>query len=170
MTIAELGSIGELVAAIATLVTLVYLALQIRQNTNALKTSALASLHDVQMLARDNERYNALVMQVLRGEEITPEDRLHMVERFNSIVRAVEGIWLQLQLGSVSGAQFEQHLDILRWAMSHPAARRMWAALAPTFDPGFRAVVESEVLSETAPQSHMLGAFQALDPDGDAGR
>ena len=33
-----------------------------------------------------------------------------------------------------------------------------------TFDPGFRAVVESEVLSEGAPPSRMLEAFFALDP------
>ena len=35
MSIQELGSLGELVAAIATLATLIYLALQIRHNTNA---------------------------------------------------------------------------------------------------------------------------------------
>ena len=35
MTIQDLGSIGELVAAIATIATLVYLAIQIRQNTFA---------------------------------------------------------------------------------------------------------------------------------------
>ena len=39
MTISELGSIGEFLGAIAVLVTLVYLALQIRQNTKA--TAAL---------------------------------------------------------------------------------------------------------------------------------
>ena len=33
MTIQQLGSIGEFVAAIATLATLIYLALQIRRNT-----------------------------------------------------------------------------------------------------------------------------------------
>jgi hypothetical protein len=40
MTIQDLGSIGELVAAIATVATLVYLALQIRQNTESVKLSA----------------------------------------------------------------------------------------------------------------------------------
>ena len=41
MNIQELGSIGEFVAAIATVATLAYLALQIRQNTRALRHSAL---------------------------------------------------------------------------------------------------------------------------------
>ncbi len=40
MTIQELGSLGEFVAAVATLVTLVYLALQIRANTAAIRADS----------------------------------------------------------------------------------------------------------------------------------
>ena len=164
MTIQDLGSIGELVAAIATVATLVYLAAQIRQNTSAMKTSALNSLHDVQLLTRDNDRYNTLILKSLREEELTHDERLHMVERFFTIVRAFEGIWLQQRLGTVSQDQFDQHLDLLRWAISAPPARRMWEQLGPTFDPGFCAVVESEVLAADSPPSRMLKALAALDP------
>ena len=41
MTISELGSVGELVGAIATVATLLYLALQIRANTLSAKYSAI---------------------------------------------------------------------------------------------------------------------------------
>ena len=41
MPIQEVGSIGELIAAIATIITLVYLAFQIHQNTRAVKASML---------------------------------------------------------------------------------------------------------------------------------
>ena len=51
MTIAELGSLGELLAAIATIATLIYLALQLRQNTAALKLS--------QMRAVDSDAQNS---------------------------------------------------------------------------------------------------------------
>ena len=40
LTIQDLGNIGEFVAAIATVVTLVYLAVQIRQNTRSLTAAA----------------------------------------------------------------------------------------------------------------------------------
>ena len=45
MTIQDLGSIGELVAAIATIATLVYLAIQIRANTTALRLESRGRLH-----------------------------------------------------------------------------------------------------------------------------
>jgi len=40
VSIQELGSVGELVAALATVVTLVYLSLQIRHNTRSLRAAA----------------------------------------------------------------------------------------------------------------------------------
>ncbi len=65
MTIQDLGSIGELVAAIATVATLAYLALQIRQNTTALRYSARQSQ------AQD---YSSFIDLVLANPELT---RLH---------------------------------------------------------------------------------------------
>ena len=47
MTIQDLGSIGELVAAIATIGTLAYLAVQIRQNTISNRDASTRSTHDM---------------------------------------------------------------------------------------------------------------------------
>ena len=44
MTIQDLGSVGELIAAIATVATLIYLAAQIRQNTSTVATSTYESV------------------------------------------------------------------------------------------------------------------------------
>ena len=44
MSIQDLGAIGELLAAVATLATLIYLALQIKQNTRSVQNSVADSL------------------------------------------------------------------------------------------------------------------------------
>lgn len=46
MTISELGSIGELIGAVATVATLLYLALQIRANTHQAKYNAINDIID----------------------------------------------------------------------------------------------------------------------------
>ena len=46
MTISELGSLGELVAAIATVLTLLYLASQIRGNTKATRAETSLSINE----------------------------------------------------------------------------------------------------------------------------
>jgi len=158
-----IGAIGETLGALAVLITVGYLAVQIRQSTRAMKTSALRSVQDVVLLTEKNERYIAYLMKAQRSEKLTPEERAHMVERYLTIMRTFERIWQEHKLGSVSQVQFEQHLDLLRWAMSTPETRRMWEYLAPAFDPGFRAVVDAKVLAEHAPTSSLVKAFRALD-------
>lgn len=44
MTVEQLGNIGEFVAAIATVITIIYLAFQLRQNTRALKATAFQNV------------------------------------------------------------------------------------------------------------------------------
>ena len=44
MTITELGSLGEFIGALAVLVTLIYLVLQIRQNTQSIRSQSRFSV------------------------------------------------------------------------------------------------------------------------------
>lgn len=62
MTIQDLGSIGELIAAIATIVTLVYLALQLRANTKATQAS---NWHEI---TRDYVRFNERLLDSKAGQ------------------------------------------------------------------------------------------------------
>lgn len=49
MTIQDLGAIGELVGGIAVIITLIYLALQIRQNTSSIEGATEQSIMDHEM-------------------------------------------------------------------------------------------------------------------------
>jgi hypothetical protein len=159
-----IGAIGEVVSAVAVLVTLVYLAVQIGQNTQAMKVTALGTLHDLHVVTEKNEAYIASLMKLQSGEALSPVERVVAVERFVTIVRAFERLWVQQEMGAVVYEQFEQQLDLLRWTLSLPQTRTMWAELAPNFSPGFRAIVEAEVLAADAPASRMMNAMQALVP------
>ena len=44
MNIIELGALGEFLSSIAVIATLVYLAIQIRQNTNSMSTTLIVSM------------------------------------------------------------------------------------------------------------------------------
>ena len=59
MTLDQMGNVGEVVAALATVATLIYLAGQLRQNTRALKATAFQAVvsemgSNVQNLIDDN--------------------------------------------------------------------------------------------------------------------
>ena len=86
-----------------------------------------------------------------------------MVERFYTIMKGFEVLWLQQRVGAISHEQFDQHLDLARWALTAPVARRMWIELQPIFTPEFQAAIEKEVLAADAPTSQMVLAMAAID-------
>ena len=106
MTLQDLGSIGELVGAIATVATLIYLAIQIRSNTLALRSTAAQSVHEsfatwYRMLAGD-EGLSELMAKGLRDYSLLSETeraRFAMIDREDRIPAqaAVSPISLTLQ-------------------------------------------------------------------------
>ena len=78
MNLEDLGNIGELTAAIATIATLVYLALQIRQNKDVAKISAgqaiLSSLNEAFQLASSTPQTARVLILGQSDFETLPDD------------------------------------------------------------------------------------------------
>ena len=85
MTIQDLGSLGELFAAVATIATLIYLARQIRQNTNQLMGEAIIEINTAERelvadLRRDESLVNAFVNALNDWSSVSTADqaRVHL--------------------------------------------------------------------------------------------
>ena len=122
MTIQDLGAIGDLVGGVAVLVTLIYLAVQIRQNTEVHAS-----------LIRQNF-YDATQQQILHGVESTEFNEL--INRSWSTDDALTGgeqtqVWRHMQ-GVLMGYQgaFEQYksgaLPEKDWALARLILRSFW--------------------------------------------
>lgn len=95
MTLMELGALGEFVGAIAVVVTLVYLAIQIRQNTQAMEESRRLALAQTYQMRADalqdmlvhaaESRHIGPVITKLTGigypEDVSSLDQLTPIER-----------------------------------------------------------------------------------------
>ena len=90
MSIQDFGAIGELLAAIATLITLIYLALQIRQNSRNLQESTSASMN--QGWASINTRLSSdpdFALIFIRGRENLDNLDAVEVEQFRAFVQDI---------------------------------------------------------------------------------
>ncbi len=95
MSIQELGSIGEFIAAIATITTLVYLAFQINQNTRAVKASMLEvtgsrSMELAKFVASDPELTRIVTTAMTHGPELEEADKLRLQLVFMAAMRSYE--------------------------------------------------------------------------------
>lgn len=147
MTIQDLGSIGELVAAVATVATLAYLALQIRQNTESVRTAAELDLS--QQLAEWHARMSAqpdgLQIWDSAAEDVSslsPEE----VRRFRWFVAELflvfEGQFQVYRRGHISEISWEGKRDVIHGLLSNPVIREWWENQFTPFSQEFRAEVE----------------------------
>ena len=100
MTFQDLGSIGELIAAVATLITLAYLALQLKQNTTALKSQTFQqSSMDMSLTANSISSDGDLAKIIIKAENgltaLSSDERLRFHFWMLVAVRRFEAIYIQ---------------------------------------------------------------------------
>jgi hypothetical protein len=88
MSLEDLGNIGELTAAIGVILSLVYLAAQIRQNTRSVRAASYQSWFDSygalsNFILASPELHALIHRGTFDPEKLTPEER----RRFNGMMR-----------------------------------------------------------------------------------
>ena len=106
MNFQDLGSIGELIAAIATLFTLGYLAVQLRQNTRALRSKTFKqSSMDMSLTANAISSDGSLAKIIIKAEKgldiLSSDERLRFHFWMLVAVRRFEAIYIQGLYGSI---------------------------------------------------------------------
>ena len=99
MTIQDLGSLGELMAAIATVATLVYLAIQLKQNTRALRSQTFQqSSMDMSLTANaissDGELGKIVVKASDSLDDLSPEARIRFLFWIINFICVSHVFWL----------------------------------------------------------------------------
>ncbi len=142
MTIQDLGSLGELIAAIATVATLVYLALQIRQNTRALGHAERREILEDGNAWRAYLIENSAIAELYRKGLLEP-DALDPIEklRFRMLLDALFVTWLYgFQANRATGYTPEPQIS---GTLARPGGKQYWADQKSNFDPEFVRYIDS---------------------------
>ena len=157
MTMQDLGGIGEFIGGIAVVITLVYLAVQIRQNTKSVRASTYQAILDSSRSDTELLLVHPHLERVYRVGRRNPE-KLNDDERplFRMLVAQLllssESLFLQHQQGAIDSDYWQRRQQTLRGLLSQPGVRQWWAARGTPreyYDPGFRELVDS-ILGEVA--------------------
>jgi hypothetical protein len=115
MTIDELGSLGELIAAVATVLTLLYLARQIHSNTKATKAETSLSINEALANQLSAVRSDAEFAGIwLKG--LKQLDSLNEVERIRFMSHALDILNLAQYVDDLEKQGFgDVHIDYIPW-------------------------------------------------------
>jgi len=106
LTIQDLGSIGELIAALVTVLTLGYLAIQLKMNTNVLRSQTFQqSSMDMSLTANAISSSNELASILIKAKDgldiLNPVERLRFHFWMLVAIRRFEAIYIQGVYGSI---------------------------------------------------------------------
>ena len=160
VTIQDLGSLGELVAAIATVATLIYLALQIRRNTQATQAGSFHAIYDSMnhvniAVIQNPELTRVWLAGAANRSSLNPEE-LHKFDfTLLSYFHVFETLHYQGRIGTGDQGLVLAEERSLRSILAMPGAREWWSENPYAFGPEFRSYIEGllgEVLTESGHQ------------------
>jgi hypothetical protein len=151
VTLQDLGSIGEFIAAIATVVTLVYLAIQIRQNTRSVRTAAFQEAsrdftESIDHMSRDPDLCRIYLAGAKDFESLPREERLRFSIYFTGVLRRCENLLYQTREGMVNRDDWEGVRETVRQTFALPGVVTWWKRSHGLFNAELRDFIEHEVL------------------------
>ena len=161
MTLQELGSLGELLASIRVLVSLVFVGVQLRHNALATKASKRQSIFDATLSFHTIQIDPSVLAQAqfkLRSGQEISDFELDQVTRLQHMnLREFENRYYQHKQGMIDEEMWFRSRSII-WAIfnlagSDQAAHRiaeMWSAIRPSFPRDF--IVEVENIRKISPE------------------
>ena len=165
VTIGELGSLGEVVGALATVGTLIYVALQIRENTSWSKRQALESivgnLTSWASRLKDNPEIVEIYLKGLEDfESLSKSEKLRYHLTLMEVLAAVEIILEHAKSGGIKRESGESAERWIYQELRGEGARTWWREMGRmAFAADFRAKVDavvSELESSKAPPNKAM--------------
>jgi hypothetical protein len=148
MDLQSLANMGEIIGAVVVILSLVYLAIQVRQNTESQRTEnyarALERLAAMQsMLSQDSEVSLIFSKGVVDASKLTPQERIRFTWSWYEIFGAFEFMFLASKTGSIGEEVWSRWSAAIAWWLTFPGVQAWWIARPLPFTDSFTLFVES---------------------------
>lgn len=150
MDLETLARIGEFVGGTFVVVTLVYLAYQVRQNTRSLQAENYARVLDrmstlQSRLSADADLNRLVMVGAQRPGELTPAERVRFSWALYELLGAGEFMFHQARAGALPPPVWERWRLGIAWWLSHPGIRAWWDAKPAPMSTDFEAFADDLV-------------------------
>lgn len=151
MTLEDLGNIGEIVGAIGVVVSLAYLAFQIRQNTRFMRSASFQeAIRDVisitDALSTDRELSRIYWKGLADFESLEQDERRRFSAYLVGLFRRFEVIVYQTRQGALDASSWEGVMQTAVITVSRPGGRAWWTQAQDLFSKEFRTYVDEKLL------------------------
>lgn len=143
----------NLATSIAVIMGILFLGLEIRQNTEMMRSQTRDSISEKQMMFSEwvatESDLAETIAKVNAGIDLEPGESVMHAYFLAGVWREWENSYYQFQQGLFDGNEFEPRLTRWRATMRNPVVRESWAATRQNYSPAFRAEVDAIVAMYT---------------------
>ena len=142
MNTSKLADIAEITSSVAILITLVFLVVQMQQNTEAIQASGLtaATVADINGLYKivDNPDIELNFVK----PDLTDAEKVQLWAWLVAFCRLREHDWLQYQNGALDDGTWNTYLSSITTVLAYQHTRNWWGNMRLEFDPTFTSQVD----------------------------
>ena len=158
MDLNTLASIGEFAGAIAVVVSVLYLAIQIRHNSKTVRSAALQTVSDTSIRALSSMAAPGTADVVVKGlrdvDPLTPTEGFQFRTHISIMMIGFQGTFYQYRDGLIPEAVWRRNLGVMRFWTAFKGVQQTMQLIAPSLDPEFVALLRlSSSASEAAPDT-----------------
>jgi hypothetical protein len=152
MTLETMSQIGEFVGGLGVILSLIYLAVQMRSNTRAQRADMTARILDRMAAQQHTYAFDAEASRFF-SRAITDPARLTMDERnqfawlMTEFLSAMEFLMQQFDEGNVDAQTWQRWSDTLDWWLTFPGIRVFWQARPTPYTEKFTRYVEDRLVN-----------------------
>jgi hypothetical protein len=148
MSLEDLGNIGEFVAAVAVVVSLIYLAVQVRQGAASVRatmfvTSSTNQAEMASQVVQDPELARIYRVGQRDFESLTEDDQTRFVIFFATLFRTYEQMFQQDRMGLLDPEVWEGRREAMLRFLEQPGVRTVWRRRCHAFSRSFRDLVDA---------------------------
>jgi hypothetical protein len=160
-----INAIAQLIAAIGVIVSLFYLAAQIRQNTRSQRSAIVDSLTSSLIALLGPQAQPKLMTSFAAATEdwygASEEDRMTAISMLFTTFKLFENAWFQQRHGTLDREQWEGWDLHIRVYYHRPGVQAWWSDRRAMFAAGFRDYVEAtKPISGVSPLSQLIRGKQ----------
>lgn len=163
MTLEELGNLGDFLGGMAVIGTLLYLAFQIRKQSQETRLTATRELaadfsRTMDAMSSDPDLLRIYLTGIRDFMSLPDEDRLRLSFIFIRNFRAVEQQYLHIDLGNIDPVYFASLNIAFLEFLSFPGVQTWWEMSNGLFESGFRERIERDF--KAAKRLNYKGSYQ----------
>lgn len=166
-----IGAVGEAVAAVTVIVTLVYLALQIRHNTHVAQSNATQGLSEqigqvYALLASDADLSLIFAKGLADPNDLSNEEMVRFMSFCQYMSFGMQNWLFQTQHQSVDDDTFMNVISLMRGPGATPGFRYFWEQRGHAYSPAFQEFVRTKLISLEPDTSYKPLGYRSDSRDG----